>query len=132
TCRMLSFESKLSRSWCRYPILVLRLRSTEPSDGVYCPTSSLRIVDLPVPLYPIRPIRSFGWICQVAFLIIVRAPNSKVTFCRPASMRMEVRVIYKHVSCFGSVILYLTFCLFLIFRTAKIRITGSRPFELHL
>src|SRR6185437_7657589 len=33
-----------------------------------------------------RPIRSLGWICQVASFTMTRAPNSKVTFCRPANM----------------------------------------------
>src|SRR5262249_44062556 len=35
---------------------------------------------------PISPMRSLGWMCQVASRTIIRAPNSKVTFCSPANM----------------------------------------------
>ncbi len=47
---IVSFVSKLNRSWCRYPMEVLRLRSTVPSEGWYWPTSNFNRVDLPVPL----------------------------------------------------------------------------------
>jgi hypothetical protein len=44
---------------------------------------------LPVPLYPINPIRSLGWICQVASSINTREPNSKVTLVNPASIMVS-------------------------------------------
>src|SRR5215216_282276 len=66
---------------------VLRLLSTVPADGVYSPTNTFKRVDLPVPLYPISPMRSPECICQVASFTMVLAPNSNVTFCKPASIR---------------------------------------------
>ena len=57
--------------------------STVPFAGEYCPVNTFNKVDFPVPLYPIKPIRSLGCICQVASSTIVLAPNSKVTFCKP-------------------------------------------------
>src|SRR4249919_497251 len=67
-------------------MVVALLLSTEPSDEEYSPTRSFNKVDLPVPLYPIKPIRSFGWICQVASFKITLAPNSNVTLVSPASI----------------------------------------------
>src|SRR5216684_7059786 len=37
-----------------------------------------------------RPMRSLGWMCQVALRTMVLAPNSKVTFCSPANMGANV------------------------------------------
>jgi hypothetical protein len=58
--------------------------------GKYSPTNNFSSVDLPVPLYPIRPIRSLGCICQVASRTMARAPNSKVTFVNPTNMSAKV------------------------------------------
>lgn len=49
-----------------------------PAEILYSPEMMRSSVDFPVPLRPIKPIRSPGLICQLASLYKARLPNSKV------------------------------------------------------
>jgi hypothetical protein len=51
-----------------------------PSVKVYSPLIIRKRVDFPVPFKPIRPILSFGLMCQLAFLYKNRPPNSNPIF----------------------------------------------------
>ena len=66
----------------RYPILVSLAKTRSPSPGSVKRQISLKSVDLPVPLGPIKPILSFLRMCRETLSKIALLPNARLTLFR--------------------------------------------------
>ena len=74
------FFLKTKPSWGRYPILVSLAKIRSPSLGSVKRQISLKSVDLPVPLGPIKPILSFLRMCRETLSKIARLlPKARLT-----------------------------------------------------
>ena len=76
------FFLKTKPSWGRYPILVSLAKTRSPSPGSVKRQISLKSVDLPVPLGPIKPILSFLRMCRETLSKIALLPNARLTLFR--------------------------------------------------
>ena len=66
----------------RYPILASLAKTRSPSLGSVKRQISLKSVDLPVPLGPIKPIRSFLLICKETLSKMALLPKARLTLSK--------------------------------------------------